>query len=76
MTDERIRMVVVANARIGGRAVYLTDSDGWSPDLGEAEILDDEAHAQLRILHSLGSRAAVGARLVGIRHGPDGPELA
>ncbi|MDJ0827883.1 MAG: DUF2849 domain-containing protein [Rhodobacter sp.] len=42
--------VVTANALLEGEVVYLTADDTWSPRLGDAELIDDEAHAQIRLL--------------------------
>ena len=42
--------VVTANALLEGDVVYLTVDDRWSRDLIEAEVLEDEAHAELRLL--------------------------
>lgn len=42
--------VVTANALIEGDVVYLTDGDTWTRQLREAEVLLDEAHADLRLL--------------------------
>jgi hypothetical protein len=41
--------VVTANHLLKGDVVYQTDA-GWSRDLGDAEILTDEAHADLRLI--------------------------
>ncbi|SFR47665.1 DUF2849 domain-containing protein [Litoreibacter janthinus] len=42
--------VVTANALLEGDVVYLTADDAWSRDLSDAEIIEDEAHAELRLL--------------------------
>lgn len=67
--------VVTANALIEGDVVYLTSDDRWSRDLAEAEVLTDEAHADLRLLQAQ-ARAGeiVGAYLADVRPGPHGPE--
>jgi hypothetical protein len=67
--------VVTANALISGEAVYLTEDDDWSTDHSEAELLTDEAEAQLRLLHAGGQAdVVVGAYLADARPGPHGPE--
>ena len=42
--------VVTANALLDGDVVYLTADDRWSPSLSEAEVLTDEADAQIRLI--------------------------
>ena len=69
--------VVTANALIEGEVVYLTADDRWSPCLEDAEMMTDEAHAQLRLLDGL-ARAGevVGVYLADVRPGTTGPEPA
>ncbi|GAB4383442.1 DUF2849 domain-containing protein [Albidovulum sp.] len=67
--------VVTANALIEGDVVYLTADDRWSRDHAEAELIEDEAHAQLRLLKAECQRQlVVGPYLADARPGPDGPE--
>lgn len=67
--------VVTANALLEGDVVYLTEDDRWSRDHREAELIEDEAHAQLRLLSAQAQRAlVVGAYLADARAGRDGPE--
>ncbi len=67
--------VVTANALLSGEAVYLTEDDRWSPDHAEAELLTDEAEAQLRLLFAEHqSDTVVGAYLAEARPGQNGPE--
>ena len=67
--------VVTANALIEGDVVYQTDTDQWTRHLPEAEVLTDEAHAQLRQLHAEGqTETVVGVYLADVTPGPDGPE--
>lgn len=67
--------VVTANALLDGDVVYLTAQDRWSPDLSEAEVLTDEADADLRLLHAQArSHEVVGAYLAEMRQTPSGPE--
>ena len=67
--------VVTANALIEGDVVYLTADDRWTRRHDEAELLTDEAHAELRLLQAQ-ARAAqiVGAYLAEARQGADGPQ--
>jgi hypothetical protein len=67
--------VVTANALLAGDVVYLTVEDRWSPDLREAEILTDEAHAQLRLIEASARQAeVVGVYLADMLPGADGPQ--
>jgi hypothetical protein len=67
--------VVTANALLEGDVVYLTVDDRWSRHHNEAELIEDEAHAQIRLLFAAGQKLAVaGAYLADAKAGPDGPE--
>lgn len=69
--------VVTANALIEGDVVYLTADDRWSRRLGEAEVLTDEAHAQLRLLEAEAQAGrVVGAYLAEVVPTPAGPRPA
>ena len=69
--------VVTANALVEGDVVYLTADNRWSRRHQEAEYIEDEAHAQLRLLHAMGQgKIVVGAYLADAKPGPDGPEPA
>jgi hypothetical protein len=50
MPREYTPKVVTASDLLEGDVIYLTVSDSWSRDLADAEIITDEAHAQLRLL--------------------------
>ena len=67
--------VVTANDLLEGDVIYLTEDDRWSRDLSEAELITDEAHAQVRLLDA--SRQVgkiVGAYLADAVAGDNGPE--
>jgi hypothetical protein len=66
--------VVTANDLISGDVIYLTAADIWSARHTDAELLEDEAHAQLRLLDGARIRTAVGAYLADAKPGPHGPE--
>lgn len=67
--------VVTANALLEGDVIYLTADDLWSRHHHEAEMIEDEAHAQLRLLKADSQRlTVVGAYLADARPGPNGPE--
>mgnify|MGYP002372990457 FL=1 len=67
--------VVTANALIEGDVVYLTANDQWSRLHSEAELIEDEAHAQLRLLQAEKQKQiVVGVYLADARLGQNGPE--
>ncbi|MFQ6548913.1 DUF2849 domain-containing protein [Aestuariibius sp. 2305UL40-4] len=67
--------VVTANALLDGDAVWLTEDDCWTRDMAEAELIDDEAHAQIRLLLAESQPdVVVGAYLADAQAGADGPE--
>lgn len=66
--------VITANALLEGDVVYLTAADDWARRLDEAEVLTDEAHAQLRLIEAERRHAeVVGVYLADVDTGPDGP---
>lgn len=67
--------VVTANDLLSGDAVWLTSDDRWSGDIAKAELIEDEAHAQLRLLAAITQpHRVVGAYLADAQAGPNGPE--
>ncbi|PCJ04957.1 MAG: sulfite reductase [Rhodobacteraceae bacterium] len=67
--------VITANALIEGDVIYLTFDDQWSRELSQAELITDEAHAQLRLLEAQSQAGeVVGAYLADAIDGPNGPE--
>lgn len=67
--------VVTANALLEGDVVYFTADDRWSRLHHEAELIEDEAHAQLRLLQADKQRQiVVGTYLADAKAGPNGPE--
>ena len=67
--------VVTANALLEGDVVYLTEDDRWTRTLTEAELIEDEAHAQLRLLDAeMQQDRVVGPYLADVKAGPAGPE--
>lgn len=58
--------VVTANHLLKGDVVYQTQT-GWTRDLAKAEVLEDEAHADLRLVEaSQQTEEIVGAYLADI----------
>ncbi len=59
--------IVTANALIEGDVIYQT-ATGWTRDLAQAEVLTDEADADLRLIDASQQRhAVVGAYLAEIK---------
>ena len=50
MPQTPLSQVVTASDLLVGDVIYQTADDGWTRHLADAEILTDEAHAQLRLL--------------------------
>lgn len=67
--------VITANALLEGDVVYFTQADGWTRHLAEAELIDDEAHAQLRLLDAESQQnQVVGVYLADVSADQDGPQ--
>ena len=67
--------VVTANALIEGDVVYLTRDDRWTRHMSEAELITDEAEAQLRLLMAQAqTETVVGVYLAEAKAGANGPE--
>ncbi len=67
--------VVTANDLLEGDVIYLTTNDRWSRDLRDAELITDEAHAQIRLLDAQRqANKIVGAYLADVAAGDNGPE--
>lgn len=75
MSRPYIPKVVTANDLRLGDVIYLTEDNRWSRLHHEAELIEDEAHAQMRLLHAAAQRnLVVGAYLADAKAGPHGPE--
>lgn len=69
--------VVTANDLLEGDVIYLAADDSWTRHLDEAEVLDDEAHAQIRLLDASQQHdRVVGVYLADVRKGIAGAEPA
>ena len=67
--------VVTANDLLQGDVVWLTADDRWTRRIENAELIDDEAHGQLRLLFATGQPdVVVGAYLADAKPGANGPE--
>ncbi len=66
--------VVTANALLEGDAVWLTADDRWTRNMAEAELIEDEAIADDRLLFAITQPdVVVGAYLVDAEATPNGP---
>ena len=67
--------VVTGNALLEGDVIYFTDSDSWTRNLKDAEVITDEAVAQVRLLAAESQAAeVVGAYLADVKVTEEGPE--
>ncbi len=67
--------IITANALIEGDVVYLTADDRWTRQLCKADLITDEADAQLRHLQAeCQSDLVVGVYLADAIPGPNGPQ--
>ena len=68
--------VLTANHLRSGAVVWRTADDRWSADPREAELLTDEADAELLLLKAQGqAQEVIGPYLAEARPGLHGPEL-
>ncbi|KUP92243.1 DUF2849 domain-containing protein [Tritonibacter horizontis] len=67
--------VVTANDLLEGDVIYLTADNSWTRSLSAAELITDEADAQLRLLEAQSQpKIAVGPYLADAKAGANGPE--
>ena len=67
--------VITANALLEGDAVWLTEDDRWTRNIKEAELMTDEAHADLRLLEAQARQDEIaGVYLAEAKSGENGPE--
>jgi hypothetical protein len=67
--------VLTANALLEGDVVYLTADGAWTRHHAEAELIEDQATADLRLLEAAArGHEVVGAYLADAMPGPHGPE--
>lgn len=68
--------VLTANHLRTGAVVWRTADQRWSADPREAELLTDEAHAEVLLLEAQGqAHEVIGPYLAEARAGANGPEL-
>jgi hypothetical protein len=67
--------IITANDLLEGDVIYFTANGSWSRNLAEAELIVDEAEAQLRLLEAERDALSVGGiYLTDAKAGPNGPE--
>ena len=67
--------VVTASDLREGDVIYLTAAGEWTREHAQAELIEDEAIAELRLLKAMGQPdRVVGPYLADARPGPNGPE--
>ncbi|EBA15311.1 hypothetical protein RSK20926_16682 [Roseobacter sp. SK209-2-6] len=67
--------VITANDLLEGDVIYFKADGTWTRHMGEAELIVDEAEAQLRLLEAeKQALTTVGAYLADAKAGPNGPE--
>jgi hypothetical protein len=66
--------VITANALLEGDAIWLTEDDQWTRSIDDAELIDDEAVAQDRLLFAMTqAETVVGAYLADAATSDVGP---
>jgi uncharacterized protein DUF2849 len=74
MAREFTPKIITANDLLEGDVVYQTADDRWSRRHSDAELLEDEAHATIRLLDAERQASIiVGAYLADARATIDGP---
>ena len=69
--------VITASALLEGDVIYLSENDTWVRDLSAAEVITDEAHAQLRMLYAQSQpNVVVGVYLADVTPSGTGPKPA
>lgn len=50
--NRRLIAARIAATRANGQTVWLTVNDMWTPNPAEAELIEDEAHGDIRLLEA------------------------
>ena len=75
MPREFTPKVVTANRLLEGDAVWLTEDDRWSTPIADADLIEDEAVAQDRLMDAMSqANQVVGPYLADAKPGENGPE--
>jgi len=66
--------VITANALLEGDAIWFTENNEWSRDITDAELITDEAHADLRLIEAQAFADQIaGAYLADAKQTENGP---
>ena len=66
--------VITANALLEGDAIWFTQTNEWTRDIAQAELITDEAQGDLRLLEAIADQSVVaGVYLADAKAGPNGP---
>ena len=75
MSRDNAAKVVTGNDLRAGDVVYLAAHGGWVRALHDAELIEDVAIADLKLLEAMAQGGeVVGVYLADARRGPNGPE--
>ncbi|WP_293573484.1 DUF2849 domain-containing protein [Phaeobacter sp.] len=67
--------IITANDLLEGDVIYYTAADTWTRNMSEAELIEDEAVSQLRLLEAQkDALTVVGIYLTDAKAGEAGPE--
>ena len=67
--------VITTNHLLSGDAIWFKADNTWTGDIVDAEFLEDEAHADLRLLEAQAQKDVItGAYLADAKMGENGPE--
>ncbi len=66
--------VITANALLEGDAIWFTENNEWSRDIADAELITDEAHADVRLIEAEAFADQIaGAHLADAKQTENGP---
>ena len=67
--------VITTNHLLSGDAIWFKADNTWTGNISEAEMLEDEAHADVRLLEAQAQKDVItGAYLADAKMGENGPE--
>ena len=67
--------VITANALLEGDAIWFTQTNEWTRDIAQAELITDEAQGDLRLLEAIADQSVVaGVYMADAKAGANGPE--
>ena len=67
--------IITANDLLEGDVIYYTADNSWTREMSQAELIEDEAEAQLRLIEAeKDALRVVGIYLTDAKAGANGPE--